>query len=120
MREDRYTDAPPEIAEAIMSAVEIADDFPPPEELRRQLKKSVTLRLDPDVYHWFKKPGSGYQTRINAVLRAYMNSIQTRETKSSSFSKVAAKKPARPTTKPVTAVSHTRRAAKKASPAKSR
>ena len=31
----------------------------------------VTLRLDRDVLDWFRKAGKGYQTRINAVLRAY-------------------------------------------------
>ena len=34
-------------------------------------KKLVTLRLDRDVIDWFRKAGKGYQTRINAVLRAY-------------------------------------------------
>ena len=72
MQRDRYTDAPPDIADAIKSAVKVVDRFPPPNELRRVLKKSITLRLDPDVYHWFRKPGNGYQTRINMVLRAYM------------------------------------------------
>ena len=35
-------------------------------------KAVVTLRLDQDVLEWFKKQGKGYQTRINALLRAYM------------------------------------------------
>ena len=35
-------------------------------------KRSVTLRLDPDVVDWFKHQGKGYQTRINAVLRMYV------------------------------------------------
>ncbi|MFH1038516.1 MAG: BrnA antitoxin family protein [PVC group bacterium] len=35
-------------------------------------KKSVSLRLDPEVLDWFKHEGKGYQTRINAVLRAYV------------------------------------------------
>jgi len=29
--------------------------------------------LDPDVLDWFKAPGAGYQTRINAVLRAIVH-----------------------------------------------
>jgi uncharacterized protein (DUF4415 family) len=37
-----------------------------------QPKKAVTLRLDPDVLSWFRKKGPGYQTRINAVLRAFV------------------------------------------------
>ena len=34
-------------------------------------KELVTLRLDRDVLDSFRKAGKGYQTRINAVLRAY-------------------------------------------------
>lgn len=34
-------------------------------------KTSISLRLDADVLEWFKAQGAGYQTRINAVLRAY-------------------------------------------------
>ncbi len=35
-------------------------------------KESVTLRLDADVLRWFRAQGKGYQTRINAVLRSFM------------------------------------------------
>jgi uncharacterized protein (DUF4415 family) len=35
-------------------------------------KTQMTLRLDRDVLDWFKSQGRGYQTRINALLRAYM------------------------------------------------
>ncbi len=31
-------------------------------------KKQVTLYLDADLLYWFKKPGAGYQTRINRAL----------------------------------------------------
>jgi uncharacterized protein (DUF4415 family) len=34
-------------------------------------KASIALRLDADVLEWFKAQGPGYQTRINAVLRAF-------------------------------------------------
>ena len=37
-----------------------------------QPKRHVSLRIDADVLDWFKRHGRGYQTRINAVLRAYM------------------------------------------------
>ncbi|HEB79564.1 MAG TPA: 3-oxoacyl-ACP synthase [Rhodospirillales bacterium] len=36
-------------------------------------KERVTIRLDRDVVDWFKDHGKGYQTRINAVLRAFVN-----------------------------------------------
>lgn len=35
-------------------------------------KSQITLRLDSDVLTWFKTQGRGYQTRMNALLRAYM------------------------------------------------
>jgi len=35
-------------------------------------KATVCIRLDQDVLEWFKSRGKGYQTRINALLRAYM------------------------------------------------
>ncbi len=35
-------------------------------------KQQLTLRLDEEVVDFFKKTGSGYQTRINALLRAYV------------------------------------------------
>ena len=37
----------------------------------RPPKASISLRLDSDVLEWFKSRGPGYQTRINAVLRAF-------------------------------------------------
>jgi uncharacterized protein (DUF4415 family) len=35
-------------------------------------KEPVTLRLDRDILAWFRQRGRGYQTRINAVLRAFV------------------------------------------------
>ena len=35
-------------------------------------KKQLTLRMDSDVIDWFRKQGRGYQTKINSLLRAYM------------------------------------------------
>lgn len=37
-----------------------------------QTKPSITIRLDPEVLEWFKDQGRGYQTRINSVLRRYV------------------------------------------------
>lgn len=36
------------------------------------IKKAVSVRLDQDVIEFFKAEGPGYQTRMNAVLRSYM------------------------------------------------
>lgn len=39
-------------------------------------KKGVYVRLDADVLEWLKSKGKGYQTRMNAMLRALMESDQ--------------------------------------------
>jgi len=39
-------------------------------------KQQVTIRLDGDVLEWFRAQGKGYQTRINSLLRAYMEARQ--------------------------------------------
>jgi uncharacterized protein (DUF4415 family) len=38
-------------------------------------KASISLRLDADVLEWLKSQGPGYQTRINAILRAYKEAM---------------------------------------------
>lgn len=53
----------------------------PPEKFARAIvrkglqpvarKAQITLRLDADVLEWFREKGTGYQSRMNAVLRAY-------------------------------------------------
>lgn len=37
-------------------------------------KKSVSIRLDPEIIVWYKAHFSEYQTAINAVLKSYMKS----------------------------------------------
>lgn len=39
-----------------------------------QHKIHLSMRLDQDIVNYFKQFGRGYQSRINAVLRAYVNS----------------------------------------------
>jgi uncharacterized protein (DUF4415 family) len=41
-------------------------------------KSSITIRLDPEVLEWFKSQGKGYQTRINSVLRMYMEAQKSK------------------------------------------
>ena len=41
--------------------------------LKPIVKRQLTLRLDSDVIDWFRSQGGGYQTRMNALLRAYMD-----------------------------------------------
>lgn len=59
-----YTDNPP-LDEKFWATAKLV--LPEP-------KKSIGIRLDPDIVRWFKKQGAGYQTRMNAVLRTYMES----------------------------------------------
>jgi hypothetical protein len=63
-----------------------ADDGPLPEGWEDTVvlgipgpKRGVYLRLDPDVLDWFKGHGRGYQTRINAVLRAFVRARREAE-----------------------------------------
>ena len=35
-------------------------------------KEQLTIRVDSDVLEWYRRQGPGYQTRINDLLRAYM------------------------------------------------
>ena len=35
-------------------------------------KQQITLRLDPEVIRFFKRTGKGYQSRMSAVLRSYV------------------------------------------------
>jgi uncharacterized protein (DUF4415 family) len=39
-------------------------------------KHAISIRLDRDVINFFKARGKGYQTRINAVLRHYMDEVK--------------------------------------------
>jgi len=41
-------------------------------------KTSIHLRLDSDVVEWFKSRGKGHLTRMNAVLRAYVEAQKQR------------------------------------------
>lgn len=36
-------------------------------------KQPVNLRIDSDIIDWFREGGAGYQTRMNAVLRAFVD-----------------------------------------------
>lgn len=46
----------------------------------RPVKQQLTLRLDADVVHWFKAHAGarGYQTRINAALRKFVEQEEKR------------------------------------------
>ena len=41
-------------------------------------KTAVNIRLDQDILDFFKRTGPGYQTRINAVLRTFVEHRRTK------------------------------------------
>ena len=47
---------------------------PPMPEAER--KQQIALRLDADVLAWYRAKGSGWQTRMNAVLKAYKDASE--------------------------------------------
>ena len=55
---------------------ELDEEFFRKADIRVPPKQPVTLRLDADVLIWFKSQGQGYQTRINKLLRSYMEAQQ--------------------------------------------
>ena len=58
--------SPPELAT-------LPEDFWDAAELvMPAVKQAISLRVDEDVLTWFRSLGPRYQTRMNAVLRAYM------------------------------------------------
>jgi uncharacterized protein (DUF4415 family) len=43
-------------------------------------KKAISIRVDEDVLDFFKRQGAGYQRRMNAVLRSYMQQKRKQRT----------------------------------------
>src|SRR6516162_8578127 len=41
-----------------------------------QPKATLNMRIDHDVLDWFRRTGKGYQTRINAILRSYVERMR--------------------------------------------
>jgi uncharacterized protein (DUF4415 family) len=44
-------------------------------------KKAISIRVDEDVLDYFKHDGAGYQRRMNAVLRSYMQQKKSKKRK---------------------------------------
>jgi uncharacterized protein (DUF4415 family) len=57
----------PEITPEMFAKAVVRRGLKPPPS-----KQQITIRLDDDVLKWFRAQGEGYQTRINSLLRAYM------------------------------------------------
>jgi len=62
----RPANAPPWTLERFARAVARKGLKPVPK------KALLSLRIDSDVIEWFRSQGAGYQSRMNALLRAYM------------------------------------------------
>jgi len=67
-----YSDIPPLDKSFFTKATEA---WPP-------AKQQLTIRLDADVLNWLRGNGKGYQTRINRILRAAMESTPPRRLRS--------------------------------------
>lgn len=67
-----YSDIPPLDKSFFTKATEA---WPP-------AKQQLTIRLDADVLNWLRANGRGYQTRINRILRAAMESTPPRRLRS--------------------------------------
>jgi len=67
-----YSDIPP-LGDEFFKTATVA--WPP-------AKQQLTIRLDADVLNWLKASGRGYQTRINRILRAAMESKPPRRSRS--------------------------------------
>ena len=61
--------SPPDLKDLPPDFWNDATVVPPP-------KRAISLRVDQDVLDWFRSRGPRYQTRMNAVLRAYMSRMQ--------------------------------------------
>jgi len=61
----------PEITPEMFARAVVRRGLKPPSS-----KQQITIRLDEDVLQWFRAQGEGYQTRINSLLRAYMEAHQ--------------------------------------------
>lgn len=54
-----------------------SDWFAKARVINRPAKRAISIKLDEDVLAFFRSQGVGYQTRINAVLRAYMEHVKS-------------------------------------------
>jgi uncharacterized protein (DUF4415 family) len=62
--------SPPELAD-------LPEDFFAEAKIVQPVRKQpISLRVDEDVLRWFKAQGPRYQSRMNAVLRAYMAAVE--------------------------------------------
>lgn len=68
--EEVMATSPPELADLPDDFWDNAVMMPP------VTKEAISLRVDDDTLAWFRAGGPGYQTRMNAVLRSYMERMK--------------------------------------------
>ena len=68
--DEKYDDpeCPPLTDERLAQAKPLYEAHP---DWHKPTKTEVHIRVDTDVLEWYKSQGKGYQTKMNAVLRAY-------------------------------------------------
>ena len=68
MKDDQidYSDSP-KITRELFSTGKLK-----PSKRSTTAKEAISIRLDKDVLEWFRARGRGYQSEVNALLRAYM------------------------------------------------
>ncbi|MDE7141142.1 MAG: BrnA antitoxin family protein [Treponemataceae bacterium] len=68
--DEKYDDpeCPPLTDERLAQAKPLYEAHP---DWHKPTKTEVHMRVDTDVLEWYKSQGKGYQTKMNAVLRAY-------------------------------------------------
>lgn len=65
-------DTPPQVLEGSATQAGVVEWLRNVPRIPEQPKQPISFRVDPDVLDFFKADGPRYQTRMNAVLRAYM------------------------------------------------
>lgn len=71
--EDIDTSDIPELDESFWNSAEL---------VMPEAKERISIRVDRDVLEYFRKGGPGYQTRMNAVLRSFVEAQRGRDDRS--------------------------------------
>ena len=77
--EDMFKNAVVTTRKMINGQLTITSQMPYLDVIKPRTKERLHARIDSDVLEWFKQQGKGYQTHINAVLRAYYQSNNQKE-----------------------------------------
>lgn len=50
--------------------------YDPKDKAAEDRKEQISLRVDKDVLEWYRAQGAGWQTRMNAVLKAFRDATR--------------------------------------------